>query len=120
MNPSPDTKTPSNLKSRTSIIVEENLNLEVGREEENSRAPLATEKGRSQSESGTVEGRKASSHSDCSELQTDEETYINLHVIHEDVAQENLSPNDRYDKNDIFCSSTSDFELLDSNQQFLG
>lgn len=105
------------LKRASSIIVEENLNLNV--EPGNSRDHLI----RRSSEPGfpsKPDKRKSSSNSDCSEMHTDEETYVNLHIIRENSIAERNESASKYDKNDIFCSSTSEFEMLDSNQQFLG
>lgn len=115
LSPISNTKKPSSFNSQTPIIVEENLNLEMEQEEANAKA---IEKAQAQFEAA-LDIHKGSSHSDCSELHTDDETYINLHVIHDDVAQVNSSAA-RCDKTEIFYSSTSDFELVDTNQQFLG
>ncbi|GFR19596.1 stAR-related lipid transfer protein 9 [Trichonephila clavata] len=98
---------------KSSIIIEENLKIHSDDEK--------AKKLHSQSvpNSAKVAKGKSSSHSDCSETHTDEDIYVNLHIIHESIPQENSSPFEIGNRNDVFCSSTSDFELVDSNQQFL-
>ncbi|GFY45003.1 stAR-related lipid transfer protein 9 [Trichonephila inaurata madagascariensis] len=98
---------------KSSIIIEENLKIHSDDEK--------AKKSRSQSvpNPSKIAKGKSSSHSDCSETHTDEDIYVNLHIIHESIPQENSSTFEIGNRNDIFCSSTSDFELVDSNQQFL-
>lgn len=103
----------SSEPKKSSIIVEENLKIHSDGEIE--------EKSRSQSVPNPlkVAKDKGSYHSDCSETHTDEDIYVNLHIIDESIPQENISAFEGGNRSDIFCSSTSDFELVDSNQQFL-
>ncbi|GBM51249.1 hypothetical protein AVEN_73859-1 [Araneus ventricosus] len=103
-----------------SVIVEENFKFYVNCDEETESTSAITDhkKNRSYSEpaNSNIEKSKTSS---GSETHTDEDVFVNLHIIHESVSQENVSSIESCSKSDYFCSSTSDFELVDSNQQFL-
>ncbi|CAL1299594.1 unnamed protein product [Larinioides sclopetarius] len=103
-----------------SVIVEENFKFDVNCNEETESTGAITDHQKVHSYSepagSNIEKSKTSS---SSETHTDEDVYVNLHIIHESVSQENVSSIESCNKSDYFCSSTSDFELVDSNQQFL-
>ncbi|XP_055953459.1 uncharacterized protein LOC129989147 [Argiope bruennichi] len=103
-----------------SVIVEEKFKIDLNSNEETEITNASTDnkKVRSYSEpaSSNIEKSKTSSDTDT---HTDEDVYVNLHIIHESVSQENVSSMESCSRSDYFCSSTSDFELVDSKQQFL-
>ncbi|GFT28207.1 stAR-related lipid transfer protein 9 [Nephila pilipes] len=101
---------------KSSVIVEENLKINSD-DERNSKVKKS--RCLSVPTSSSIVKSKNSSQSDCSETHTDDDIYVNLHIIHENIPQENISTFEGGNRNDIFGSSTSDFELVDSNQQFL-
>ncbi|GIY61719.1 START domain-containing protein [Caerostris darwini] len=112
----------SDCKRKTSVIVEENFKIDLNSNEKiiedesiNSNAVHS----HSVTCNANVEKSKSSSFYDISETQTDEDIYVNLHIIHENNSQENASCLQNCNKSDIFCSSTSDFELVESNQDYL-
>ncbi|GIZ01716.1 START domain-containing protein [Caerostris extrusa] len=112
----------SDRKRKTSVIVEENFKIDLNSNEKiiedesiNSNAVHS----HSVTCNANVEKSKSSSFYDISETQMDEDIYVNLHIIHENNSQENASCLQNCNKSDIFCSSTSDFELVESNQDYL-